>query len=470
MKIAALMVGPTGIGVIGLLQSLMATASAVASLGFGPAGTRQIAQATGRNDEFSVSLTRRALFLGTLFLALMGGSIFWAIRNILAERIFDDPSLSNSIGWLATGIALTVASGSQGALLNGLQRIGDLARVTIGTALFSTVIGTMSLIILGDRGLLIFVLATPVSSFFIGHWYVSKIQTQKKISIPLTKVVKEFNTIARLGAALMIAGALWSIGHLVVRTYIQREMGSVSLGYFLAAWTIGTTYLGVVLSALGTDYLPRLSAVISNHLVANRVINEQSEVVLLLAGPILLAMLGLAPWVIELLYSKEFIAGVDLLRWQVLADVIKIVMWPLSYCILAAGNGRIYLATEAIAVGIFIGITYYLLPIIGIEAAGVSFLAIFIFLLPVNYYLAWRRTGFHWSRRVLAQAIGLAITSCIVFVAGSWSTWIGAGCGILSSLAFGIYGLARIGHMTDLPGRLGKTSEKIRKFMNQIGA
>jgi len=66
------------------------------------------------------------------------------------------------------------------------------------------------------------------------------------------------------------------------------------------------TYLGFVLGAMATDYYPRLTAAISDTATATRLVNEQTEVALLLCAPVLLAMLGLAPWVIHLLYSAEF--------------------------------------------------------------------------------------------------------------------------------------------------------------------
>ena len=42
IKVAAVLFGPSGVGLIGLLTNLASTASAVAGLGFGNVGTRQI--------------------------------------------------------------------------------------------------------------------------------------------------------------------------------------------------------------------------------------------------------------------------------------------------------------------------------------------------------------------------------------------------------------------------------------------
>ena len=68
IKVAAVLLGPAGVGLIGLLTSLASTASAVAGLGFGNVGTRQIAEAAGRSDAAANAAVRRALFWVDAFL------------------------------------------------------------------------------------------------------------------------------------------------------------------------------------------------------------------------------------------------------------------------------------------------------------------------------------------------------------------------------------------------------------------
>ena len=133
-KAVAIILGPAGIGLIGLLQNLVVTASTVSALGFGKVGTRQIADAAANGDEEDVWVARRALFWGTLVLAGIGALIFWSLRHVLAQKVLGDPELGYQVGWLSLAVALSVASGSQVALLNGLRRISDIALVNIVSA------------------------------------------------------------------------------------------------------------------------------------------------------------------------------------------------------------------------------------------------------------------------------------------------------------------------------------------------
>jgi len=57
-KIVAVLLGPTGIGLVSLYTGLMATATAVATMGIGTIGTRQIAEALSKDDECAVAVAR----------------------------------------------------------------------------------------------------------------------------------------------------------------------------------------------------------------------------------------------------------------------------------------------------------------------------------------------------------------------------------------------------------------------------
>ena len=463
-KVAAVLLGPAGVGIIGLLQSLMVTASAVSALGFGTVGTRQVAEAAGSNDEVAMAQARRALFWGTILLALVGASIFWLLRNVLAQKVFGDTAYSGSVGWLALGVALGVIAGSQIALLNGLRRVGDIARVSILSAVLSTAIGIVSVWQWGSRGILAFVLAAPAASFIFGLWFATRVPRIVAPDTPLRSLFGQWSVMARLGTSFMLAGLAVAVGHLLVRTMVQRELGPEALGHFQAAWMISMTYIGFVLSAMGTDYYPRLTATIKDHSATNRLVNEQTEVALLLAGPVFLGMLGFAPWVIEVLYSSQFGDAVAVLRWQILGDLIKVAGWPMGFIILAAGDGRAFMLVDIISISVFAILTWIGLPIVGIEATGMSFLAMYMVYLPVVFILGRRRTGFLWQRRVAVLFLVLFATAALVFVIGAWSSLAGALIGFLTATVLGIYGFVRLGEVADPNGLIGRLWSKLNSM------
>ena len=59
------------------------------------------------------------------------------------------------------------------------------------------------------------------------------------------------------------------------------------------------TYVGFLLGAMGADYYPRLTEVIHDKVAAVRLMNDQAQLGLAIGGPVLLLLIGLAPWVIN---------------------------------------------------------------------------------------------------------------------------------------------------------------------------
>jgi len=466
-KVIAVLLGPAGVGLIGLMVSLMSTASAVFSLGFGSVGTRKVAEASGKGDESAVAAARRALFWGTIGLALLGAGGFWLLRDLLAEQVLRDPGASAKVGWLALGVALSVASGSQTALLNGLRRIGDLAKLSIASGLFSTILGVGALLLLKENGLVIFVLSSPISSFILGHWFASRIGKLKEPATPIRELWQQWLAMVRLGSAFMVGGLLVTLGQLVVRTMLQRKLGPEALGHFQAAWTISMTYIGFVLGAMGTDYYPRLTAAIHDHETARRMVNEQTEVALLLAGPVFLLMLGLAPWVIDLLYSSSFDEAITILRWQIMGDLLKVMSWPMGFIILALGDGRTFIFAQSVAISVFVLFIWICLPLFGVQATGIGFLAMYIVQLPLVYFLAMRSIGFKWERRVDVLFIVYIVAMSGVFTISLWSDFASGLLSVVLSILFGVYGFVHIGDKANFGGVAGEIIKSLNKVIGK---
>lgn len=442
-KAAALILGPAGVGLIGLYQSLIATAAALGALGLGNAGSRQVAAAVGREDAHALAGARRALFWVTSILALLSAVLLWLFRGTVARLFFANPSFSPAIGWLGVAVGLSIFAGSQIALLTGMRRIGDVARVSIISSLLTTVAGIGALMALGREGVLVFVIATPLAAVVVGLAYVARLpRSTVRTSWPSVK--PQARMMILLGIPIMIGGFAGLGGQTMARILVQHAFGLTELGYFQAAATLSITYLGFVLHAMGTDYYPRLTAVIQDHGAAVKIVNEQSEVAILLAGPMLIGMMGASPWILQLLYSADFYPAAPILQWHILGDLLKIVSWPLGFILLAKGDGRTYMLTEIGASALFVFAIWLGLPLIGIEAAGIAYFALYLVYVAVVYALGRHKIGFRWSRNVKHSFAVLAAGCFSVFFLAQWNEYWAAAAAAAGSLSFGWWAFGRL--------------------------
>ena len=109
-----------------------------------------------------------------------------------------------------------------------------------------------------------------------------------------------------------------------VRAMVLQWDGAEAAGYYQAAWTVGGLYVGTILQAMGADFYPRLTGAAHDHALMNRLVNEQTQVGLLLAAPGVIATLAFAPLAILVLYSSEFGEATEVLRWICLGMALRV--------------------------------------------------------------------------------------------------------------------------------------------------
>jgi PST family polysaccharide transporter len=467
-KVLAVLLGPTGIGLVGLYTGLMSTAATVATMGVATVGTRQIAEAVAKEDSHALAVARRAMFWGTMLLALAGALIVWTLRDMLAARVLGSVEHAGVIGWLSLGVALSVAGASQGALIQGMRRIGDMARLSVYGSVLSTVLGIGLIWQWGSAALWAFILIGPLASFVLGHLYVSRLPKLPASKATVNEMAAQWKTLLRLGVPFMGAGVAGTLVQLWIRVTVNDELGLDEVGHFQAAWTISMQYIGFVLGAMGADYYPRLTGVINDKVAATRLVNEQTEIALLLSAPVFIAMLGLAPWVISLLYSAEFAPAVEILRWQILGDVLKVASWPLGFVILAAGAGKTFFWTETTTLLLMGTMIAGLVPSMGLPVTGIAFLAAYIYLTPLVYFLAWRRIQFRWTSSVIKLLAGTFALCVLVLLSSTHTEW-GVALSLVLSAIFTLYTMGRLSQMSNLGGPLGRMGAMARLVTTKIG-
>ncbi len=451
-KVAALVLGPVGIGLVGIFHNLVQTAAVLAALGIGNVGTRQLAEAG--EDAQAQAIARRALVLAAAALALGGGLLLFLLRRPVAEFVLANPGWADEVGWLALGVTLLVGTVAQNGLLTGMRRIGDLARVSMVSALLGTVTGVGALLLWGERALLAFVLLSPLATFLVGGWYVRRLPRPAAAKPPLRELMPQWRTLARLGFAFTLGSVVGTAGQLAVRSLVQRELGAEALGHFQASWTISLNYIGFILTAMAADYYPRLTAAMRDRREAAETVNHQAEIALLLGGPVLVGTVALAPWIVQLLYSSKFAPAAELLRWQIAGDLLKIASWPMGFVLLAGGRGRAFVLVELMGALIMVGVTALAIPAVGLAAPGIGYLAAYVGYALATYLLARRIIGFTIAPPVrsifAAVAAALAATALLTGAAPV----AGAIAGVLLAAALGWIGAVRLQHA--LPGPLSR--------------
>ncbi len=90
-----------------------------------------------------------------------------------------------------------------------------------------------------------------------------------------------------LGFVLSLNSMMVSLVSYLLKIYISNTGGIEQVGLYNAGFAIIGTYVGMIFTAMGTDYFPRLSEVASNNMESRVLINQQAEIAVLILAPIL---------------------------------------------------------------------------------------------------------------------------------------------------------------------------------------
>lgn len=460
VKVLAVLLGPAGVGVMGLYQSILSTASMLAGGGLGSSGVRQIAAT--QDDEKSQAMVCRALFWLSFLLGLLGTLALWMMREEIALLVFEDRVYTADVGWLGLGVFLSVIAASLTALLQGLRRIGDMARVNVLSAVVATMVGISSVLWLGHDGVFLLVLATPAASVGFAIWYTARL-ARRNVMNDWPVLIQQSRAMIALGIPLMAAGLLTLLSQLVARTLIIQDLGLDASGYFQAAWAISMTYISFVLAAMGADYLPRLTEVIRDRERAIRVVNEQTEMALLLAGPVLLAMMTLAPLVIELLYAKSFAPAAEILRWQVFGDILKVMGWSMGFIVLAQGRGGIFVVTQLNWNVVYLICLWFGMETIGLLATGVGFFIAYVIQVGLVRIVTGKLIGFSTTSRNLWLFMALLVAAGIIQVVSGYGLNTSYFIGMILTLWMSTYSVWRLNQLIDLTRWVSEVIGRFKK-------
>jgi antigen flippase len=267
------------------------------------------------------------------------------------------------------------------------------------------------------------------------------------VAMRLADISTEISGLLKLGFVFMASG-LMSMGvAYLVRIIVLRKIGVAEAGFYQAAWAIGGMYVSIILQAMGADFFPRLTAAADDNRECNRLVNEQAEVSLLLAGPGVVGTLAFAPLVIRLFYSASFGPSVELLRWICLGMILRVASFPMGFILLAKGARQPFFWSELVSSAVQVGLVWFCVLGFGLKGTGIAFFASYVFYWGLVYVIVRYLSGFRWTgaNKQIGALYGLAISVVFVGCYGlDRKPLLLAGLGAAVTLLMGVWSLRRL--------------------------
>jgi len=450
VKLVAVLLGPSGVGLVGLYVSATSLVGTVAGMGISSSGVREVAEAHGSDKAEHIARTVKTLHRVCWVTGVLGWLLCAALSYPLSVYTFGSGERAWAVALLGATIFIGSVSAGQSALIQGTRRIGDLARMGVLGAVTGTIVAVGLYAWLGQKGIVPVLIVTAAINLGFSWWFARKIPVAP-VSLTWPETFGNSKRLIMVGVAFMYGAILASVIDLIIRSLIVKKYGLDANGIYQAAWAISGMFGGFIIKAMGTDFYPRLTAVAHDNEHVNRLVNEQTEIGILLALPGLLGTLVFAPWLMHLFYTAKFLAGAELLPWFVISVFFQVIIFPMGIITRAKGAVRwIYLGQtwSNLSYLIFAVVLISFFGVVGVAYADLLGIAIQSILV---FFIARHLSKFGWKKETLK----LVVISCMLILSALAVRMISH---TLTALCFGAF-ITVIGCIVSLRGivsRLGQ--------------
>lgn len=394
-KVVAVYTGPTGMVLLGQIQSIVTGLNGIVNAPVGTGVVRYTAENIDKGIDDCIPWWRASIKWEIILIIILI-PIVLLISPYLAKNILGNTQFT----WVIIVTALVLPFGALGtfiiSILNGFQKY----KVYVLLGLLSTFLSTLVMIALiylrGVSGALV---AVAIQNAIVGVVMAFFLSRQKWFSWRHLWGKTHRYYMNGIGGYILMAvtsALIAPISLILIRNIIVHYSGWNDAGYWQAVWKISETYLLVITLALGTYFLPRLSTL--KHSV--EIFNEVNKTALLVF-PIVcccsLIIFALRDVIISVLFTQDFHIARMFFPVQLTGDILKIISWVYAYVMISKGMTKTFIFSE-----IFFGVLFVLLTLVFVRYYG-AIGASFAYVLNYLFYFVFSFLLVYFNRNKLVK-------------------------------------------------------------------
>ncbi len=415
-KFIAVLLGPIGIGISGMLTATTGILSGLTNFGLGTSAVRDISTAYDSGNIKRIAIVANVLNRWMWVTGLLGMILTLVFSPLLSYLSFGNYDYTIAFLVLSITLLINQLNSAQLVILQGSRKISLLAKANLAGSIIGLLTTIPLYYILGINGIVPALVIAAFTAFFTSYYFRKKVYIEK-IRVNKVKSIAEGKQMLKMGFLISMSGFMNLGFSYLVRLFITHEGSITELGLYNAGFTIISTYVGLIFTAMGTDYFPRLSAVADDVNKANETINNQIEIALVILGPVIITFILFIRLIIHILYSDQFLGISTMMVWAALGMLFKAVSWTFGYYFLAKRASKLFFWNELIAnlYHTLINITGYYFW--GLSGLGYSFvLSYFIYLIHL-FLVTNIKFKFTFEKNVIfILLMQIAFSSCSLMI------------------------------------------------------
>ena len=450
-KCISILLGPVGMGIMGLLTSATGTIAGFTNLGITYSAIKNIASAYEKGDYTTLGKVLYVLQRCIWITGLLGAIICLLLCRQLSQWTFGNTDFTISFAFLSISLLLTQLTNGNLLILKGCRNINYYAKANVWGNFLSLFITVPLYFWLGIDAIVPALILFSISTFLCAYFYRSRLR--------LVQIRTERGEFKEISKDILIAGIAFSaadffplMASFYIRTFISNNGGLTDVGLFSAGFAILNGYVGMIFTAMSTDYIPRLSAVSDDDHQLELVINQQIEMSILLLFPLIVLFVIFGKLVTLILYSSQFYPMIEMIYWGGLGMLFKVPNWCFGCFLIPKRESKAYFCFSILSALFYLGMNMLLYRMWGVKGLGISFLLSHIFDASVSYWYINRKYQINYKVRTILELLGMGavIVAVIIFQSSQLVTWVIYTLDFCVCMLAGLYSYNRLNSLMDL--------------------
>jgi len=414
-KFIAVLLGPAGIGIVGLLTATTGLISTISGCGLNTSAVKNVSAANSTGNPLRIAIIVKVLRRLVWITGLAGSIITIVLSPLLSELTFGNKDYTLAFIWISVTILFNQLSVGQIVLLQGLRKLQYMARASLSGSILGLLITVPLYYIWGIDGIVPAIIISSLINL-LRSWYFARKVEVEPVRVTKVRTIAEGKGMLIMGLMISMSGMISTFASYIVRIFISNQGGVDQVGLYNAGFAIVNTYVGLIFTAMGTDYYPRLSAVAADKGLTSQTVNQQSEIATLILAPIIMVFLVFINWVVILLYSNKFVAVNDMIHWAAIGMFFKAYGWAMGMILLANGDGKIFFWNELAASIYTLLLNLLGYKLLGLTGLGVSFTLSYLIYSIQVFYLTRKRYHLKLQRELIRTSITLFLIVLVCFI------------------------------------------------------
>ena len=375
-KLVAMWIGPVGIGLFGLFNNALEMIATGTNLGIRSSSVRDISQAHDKHDPGLISRMVTVVRKWSLWLGLAGALLTLVLAPALSQMTFGDSTHIWGFVALSVAVLLQALTNGEYAVLQGTSRLKRLASVTLWGTIVGLAVSVPLFYLLRERSILPSILAYAAA--LAAFAWLLRNREYPTASLSRRETFDMGKGFVKLGIFMTLGNFAGILASYAFNAWLNVNTSTEQVGFYQAGYTLINKYTGLILTALGMEYYPRLSKVADSRLRLRAFVSQEINVAIAVMAPVVALFILLRELVVWILYTPEFNVILTFVSWGMIGTIFRTLSWCLAFTILAKGDGKTYLWTEVASaiINLVLNIVFYRWW--GLTGLGVAFLVSYL--------------------------------------------------------------------------------------------